>query len=130
MQGGCPGFRGNLIDAGVVGSPSAVFYFTNAFDTVTQGVDVVGICRRLVTSARRTSPRHSITTRPTLMGRERPLQKRQVRLRQCGAEWRAILTLLHEWGPADILIRGNLCPGENAEGGSAISAAQSSTPNC
>lgn len=39
----CPGYRGNLIDAGVVGAESigGVFYFTNAFDSVTQGVDVV-----------------------------------------------------------------------------------------
>ncbi len=43
LDAGCLGFRGNLIDAGVSGAESigGVFYFTNAFDTTTRGMDLV-----------------------------------------------------------------------------------------
>ncbi|ADM09745.1 TonB-dependent receptor, putative [Parvularcula bermudensis HTCC2503] len=43
IQTDCLGFRDNLIDAGAVGAETidAAFYFTNAFDTITEGFDLV-----------------------------------------------------------------------------------------
>ncbi|QNE05956.1 TonB-dependent receptor plug domain-containing protein [Croceicoccus marinus] len=111
IQDDCLGFRGNLIDAGVVGAESigGVFYFTNAFDTVTQGVDIVGSYTTMW-SAGRTSVTAAVNYNKSKF--DGPVDglfndEDQYDFVNFDPKWRGVFTVSHDAGPVGLVVRAN-----------------------
>ncbi|MGF1455275.1 MAG: TonB-dependent receptor plug domain-containing protein [Alphaproteobacteria bacterium] len=131
---GCLGFRGNLIDAGVVGAESigGVFYFTNAFDTVTQGFDFVATYTRQWETAGDTDFTLSVNYNQTEFdGEVSDLfnAESQFDFENGLPDWRAILTARHMWDDWIFLGRLNYFGGyEQSNGGGTITQVQEFSP--
>ncbi|MEM9843047.1 MAG: TonB-dependent receptor, partial [Pseudomonadota bacterium] len=98
--------------AGVVGAESigGVFYFTNAFDTVTQGVDVVGTYEMDWADGSSTSFTGSVNyNMEEFDGDVSDLFniEAQADFENGTPNWRGVLTAVHETGPFTILARAN-----------------------
>jgi len=98
--------------AGVVGAESigGVFYFTNAFDTVTQGVDVVGTYEMDWADGSSTSFTGSVNyNMEEFDGDVSDLFNIEVKadFENGTSNWRGVLTAVHETGPFTILARAN-----------------------
>ncbi|MEM6653908.1 MAG: TonB-dependent receptor, partial [Pseudomonadota bacterium] len=98
--------------AGVVGAESigGVFYFTNAFDTVTQGVDFVGTYEMDWANGSSTSFTGSINyNTEEFDGDVGDLFniEAQADFENGTPNWRGVFTVVHETGPFTILARAN-----------------------
>ncbi len=130
----CLGFRGNLTDAGVVGAESigGVFYFTNAFDTVTSGMDLVVSYTRDWTNGWTTDFTGSVNYNKTEFdGDVNDLfnAESQFDFENDQPNWRGIFTVRHQIDELTLLGRLSYYGGyENSNGGGTITAVQEFSP--
>ena len=101
-----------LVNAGVVGAESigGVFYFTNAFDTSTKGVDVVGTYTKAWASGASTSLTASVNYNKTEFDSDVATlfnDEDQYDFVNADPKWRGVFTLTHETGPYRFLVRAN-----------------------
>ncbi|MCI4643522.1 MAG: TonB-dependent receptor [Hyphomonadaceae bacterium] len=114
-----------LVDAGVVGAESigGVFYFTNAFDTTTQGVDVVGTYSTSFYDGSNTSFVGSLNYNQTEFdGDVTDLFNAESRydFENYDPKWRSAITATHEFGSFTVLGRANYYGShENSDSGGA-----------
>ena len=113
-----------LVGAGVVGAESigGVFYFTNAFDTKTQGFDAVLTYSMDWAGGASTMFSGSFNWNETTLEGEVSQffnNEAQFDFENGDPEWRSVLTAVHETGPVTLLARANIYgPHENSNGGS------------
>ncbi len=130
----CLGFRGNLTDAGVVGAESigGVFYFTNAFDTITQGFDLVMTYAKDWDVGGVTNLIASVNYNETEFdGNVTDLFNAESRFdfENGLPQWRAIVTANHSWENWAFLTRLNFFSGyEQSNGNANITQVQSFSP--
>ncbi|HBJ94705.1 MAG TPA: TonB-dependent receptor [Hyphomonadaceae bacterium] len=100
-----------LVNAGVVGAESigGVFYFQNAFDTITQGVDIVGTYNTSFTEASTTSFTASVNYNKTEFDGSAPGFNAEdtFDFENGQPEWRGVFSVLHEAGPWTFLGRAS-----------------------
>lgn len=120
--------------AGVVGAESigGVFYFTNAFDTTTQGVDVVGTYLMDWAGGAQTNFTGSVNYNTTDFDSDVDAlfnAESQFDFVNGLPEWRGVFTVTHETGPLTLLARANYYGAyENSNGGGTITAIQEFDP--
>ncbi|MFC6199356.1 TonB-dependent receptor plug domain-containing protein [Ponticaulis profundi] len=124
-----------LVDAGVVGAESigGVFYFQNAFDTVTEGVDIVGTYTMPWESGATTSFTASVNYNKTefdgfniegLFNAEDTYD-----FENGDPKWRGVFSVNHEMGPWNLIGRANYYgPYENSDSGGASGLIQDFDP--
>lgn len=123
-----------LQGAGVVGAESigGVFYFTNAFDTQTQGVDVVGTYSMDWTGGAETSFTGSVNYNTTEFDSEVDAlfnAESQFDFENGLPNWRGVFTVTHETGPLTLLARANYYGSyKNSNGSATITAIQEFDP--
>ena len=123
-----------LVDAGVAGAESigGVFYFTNAFDTKTQGVDVVGTYSTSFITGSSTAFTASLNYNKTEFdGDVSDLfnAEDQFDFENGTPEWRGALTALHSFGPFSVMGRANYYGSyENSDSGGAAGNIQEFDP--
>jgi len=123
-----------LVGAGVAGAESigGVFYFANAFDTITEGVDIVGTYTMPWSSGATTSFTGSVNYNTTEFdGSVADLfnAEDQFDFVNMDPEWRGVFTLRHEAGPLGLLARASYYGSyENSNGSSTITAIQEFDP--
>ncbi|VWX54575.1 TonB-dependent receptor [Novosphingobium sp. 9U] len=109
-----PAIRDRMIAAGVVGaeSISSVNFFQNAFDSTTKGFDVVGTYKQKWGNGQSTSLTASFNLNrykiddlkiPNLFNSVSVFNFEKFQPR-----WRSVISLVHEIGPFEALVRGNL----------------------
>ena len=101
-----------LVDAGVVGAESigGVFYFTNAFDTRTQGVDVVATYPLAWTDASVTNLTASFNYNKSEFASdpsEYLNEEDEFDFENFQPEMRGAVTAMHELGPVSLMARAN-----------------------
>lgn len=130
---GCLGYRGNLISAGVVGAESigGVFYFKNAFDTTTKGVDIVATYST-DWAAGSTSFTAAVNYNETKFdGAVDSLFNAEDQYDFVNADpnWRGVFTVAHSMGDFDFTVRANYYGGySNSDGSSTVSVVQDFKP--
>ncbi|MDJ0920036.1 MAG: TonB-dependent receptor [Henriciella sp.] len=129
-----------LVNAGVAGAESigGVFYFTNAFDTITQGVDIVATYGMDWTGGASTTFTGSVNYNTTEIDGDVGTDPSGVPfLNEEGVfdfengnpEWRGVFTVVHETGPIMVTGRANYYGSyEQSDGGSSISQIQEFDP--
>ncbi|MEO0548444.1 MAG: TonB-dependent receptor [Pseudomonadota bacterium] len=123
-----------LQSAGVQGAESigGVFYFTNAFDTSTQGADIVATYQQDWAGGASTSFTGSINYNTTEFDSEvNELfnAESQFDFENALPEWRGVFTVVHETGPFMFTGRANYYGEyENSNGGSTITQIQEFDP--
>ena len=120
-----------LVGAGVSGAESigGVFYFQNAFDTTTEGVDVVATYNKSWESGATTSFTGSVNYNTTELGDVAIgglfNAESTFDFENMDPEWRGVFTVLHETGPWTLLGRANYYgPYENSDSGGAAGMIQ------
>ncbi|WP_066769390.1 TonB-dependent receptor plug domain-containing protein [Croceicoccus mobilis] len=110
-QTDCLGYVGNLIDAGVVGAESigGVFYFTNAFDTITKGVDIVGSYKTTWSAGTTTFTAAMNYNETSFDGPVDDLfnDEDQYDFENFDPKWKGVFTIAHDAGPLGIVARAN-----------------------
>ncbi|WP_407646468.1 TonB-dependent receptor plug domain-containing protein [Henriciella aquimarina] len=106
-----------LVDAGVVGAESigGVFYFTNAFDTTTQGVDIVGTYAKSWANGQSTDFTASVNYNKTEFDGDIPVvngtpifnAEDQYDFENADPEWRGVFSVTHRIGDFSIVGRAN-----------------------
>lgn len=120
--------------AGVVGAESigGVFYFTNAFDTVTEGVDIVGTYSMDWANGQSTSFIGSVNYNTTEFDGEVDdlfNAESQFDFENGLPDWRGVFTLTHTVGDFRLLGRANYFGAyENSNGGSTVTQIQEFDP--
>lgn len=123
-----------LEGAGVVGAESigGVFYFTNAFDTTTQGVDVVGTYSMDWAGGAQTNFTGSVNYNTTEFDSEVDElfnAESQFDFENGLPDWRGVFTVTHETGPLTLLARANYYGSyKNSNGSSVVTAIQEFDP--
>ena len=123
-----------LVGAGVAGAESigGVFYFANAFDTITEGVDIVGTYTMPWSNGATTSFTGSVNYNTTEFdGSVANLfnAEDQFDFVNMDPEWRGVFTLRHEAGPLGLLARASYYGSyENSNGSGTITAIQEFDP--
>lgn len=123
-----------LEGAGVVGAESigGVFYFTNAFDTTTQGVDVVGTYAMDWAGGAQTNFTGSVNYNTTEFDSEVDDlfdAESQFDFENGLPNWRGVFTVTHETGPLTLLARANYYGAyKNSNGSGTITAIQEFDP--
>lgn len=119
-----------LVDANVVGAESigGVFYFTNAFDTTTQGVDIVGTYAKSWANGQSTDFTASVNYNQTEFDGDIPVidgtpifnAEDQFDFENGNPEWRGVFSVTHHVGDFTILGRANYYGSyENSDSGGA-----------
>ncbi|RCL89345.1 TonB-dependent receptor [Hyphomonas sp.] len=109
-----------LVAAGVTGAESigGVFYFTNAFDTTTSGVDIVATYTMPWANGQNTSFTGSVNYNKTEFDSDVDAlfnDESQFDFLNGTPNWRGVFTVLHQAGPISLLGRANYYGGyENA----------------
>ena len=120
--------------AGVVGAESigGVFYFTNAFDTSTQGVDIVGTYAKEWANGQSTNVTASINYNDTEFDSDVDSlfnAESQFDFLNGLPNWRGVFAVTHEIGDITLLGRANYYGSyENSNGGSTITRTQDFDP--
>ena len=101
-----------LLGAGVVGAESigGVFYFTNAFDTSTKGVDIVGTYSKSWANGSTTSLTGSVNYNKTEFDSAVGAlfnDEDQYDFVNYDPKWRGVFSVTHETGPFTLLARAN-----------------------
>lgn len=130
IQTDCAGYRGNLVAAGVVGANSIgqVQYFTNAFDTITKGFDLVATYNLPWGNGMKTNASLAVNYNDTQY--DGPVgalfnAEDQFDFLNGDPKWKAILTLNQTMGSFGLLARATYYgPYKNADGGATITKAQ------
>ncbi|WP_018996985.1 TonB-dependent receptor plug domain-containing protein [Hirschia maritima] len=123
-----------LEGAGVVGAESigGVFYFQNAFDTLTQGVDIVATYDLDWSNGHSSSFTGSVNYNTTEFDSEVNEffnAEAQFDFENGSPEWRGVFTATHQAGPVGFLARANYYGSyENSNGGSTVSVIQEFDP--
>ncbi|MEM9938719.1 MAG: TonB-dependent receptor [Pseudomonadota bacterium] len=123
-----------LQSAGVQGAESigGVFYFTNAFDTTTQGVDIVATYGMEWAGGASTNFTGSINYNTTEFDSEVNAlfnAESQFDFENALPDWRGVFTVVHETGPFTFTGRANYYGEyENSNGGSTITQIQEFDP--
>ncbi|WP_022693383.1 TonB-dependent receptor plug domain-containing protein [Ponticaulis koreensis] len=122
-----------LAGAGVAGAESigGVFYFQNAFDTITQGVDIVGTYNTSFTEGSSTAFTASVNYNQTEFDGSASVFNAEdtFDFENGQPEWRGVFSVLHEAGPWTFLGRANYY-GEydNSDSGGATGLIQNFSP--
>lgn len=123
-----------LLGAGVVGAESigGVFYFTNAFDTITEGVDVVATYEHSWANGSSTNLTASMNYNQTELDGDVSNffnAESQFDFENGLPNWRGVFTATHEAGPITLVGRANYYGSyENSNGGSTVSVIQEFDP--
>ncbi len=122
-----------LVSAGVAGAESigGVFYFTNAFDTITKGFDIVATYD-MDWFAGATGLTAAVNYNETEFDGEVDAlfnAESQFDFLYGEPNWRGVFTVVHEIGDLDVLVRANYYGGyENSDGSGTITAIQEFSP--
>ena len=123
-----------LVDAGVAGAESigGVFYFTNAFDTTTKGVDIVGTYATSFYAGADTSFIASLNYNKTEFDGDVDAlfnAEDQFDFENGTPKWRGAFTVTHAFGPFSVLGRANYYGKyENSDSGGAAGLIQEFDP--
>ncbi|MEO1134703.1 MAG: TonB-dependent receptor, partial [Cyanobacteria bacterium J06639_1] len=113
-------------------SIGGVFYFTNAFDTTTQGVDVVGTYSMDWAGGAQTNFTGSVNYNTTEFDSEVDElfnAESQFDFENGLPDWRGVFTVTHETGPLTLLARANYYGSyKNSNGSSVVTAIQEFDP--